>query len=228
MENNTTIIDAFKNSEIASRMSDNTYLFKLAGENIWYVVDGQGHTLVRTRPDGTNEFATVDFYDMVGEPYNFQSGFFKDGILVMKFICKHNGQDIDNYYEISPSGYTFNTTKTRGSQYSKLGVNYRTETMPTSMVSKRPLAIQHVDCKSIHTQEYLDVIYDVAVHTLMQGYDKFKKEHPRKTPRSTEKSYATAAKNIMKRYEFIKSSIERRTLKTDNKNSSTQTTNQPE
>ena len=83
-------ITALKNAEIISKFSDGKFLFKIAGENVWYLVDSNGNTIPRTRPDGTEEFSTIDFYEMSGNPYYFELGQFKEGFIVAKLLSEKN------------------------------------------------------------------------------------------------------------------------------------------
>lgn len=211
---------SFHKDEILNAFIDGNYIIKLGGEDVWYLINSRGETIVRTTPEGKYEFAEVDFYGMVGEPYFLEFSSFKDGIVVAKFLCNDNGNQVYNFYEISPMGYTYNTTKTRGDAYLKNGVEFRSQELPTSIVDKKPINIKNIELMNINSQEYLKVVYDVSMYRLKKGYESFV-DGLNKPSNVKERTFFTVARNIQKRYEFLKDAIERKKIKQNEKNNKT-------
>ena len=217
MENKTETsnskTNSFKNIDIVCKFADGNFIYKIAGENKWYIINSEGNVIVRTNPSGENEFAEVDFYDMVGEPIGLEFGAFADGFMVVRIVSNKDGTAHNNFYEISPSGYTYNATKTKGELFSKFGLNYRSQKEPETLVNKRPVSIKHINFGYFHSIKHLELIYDIAQHSLMQSYDKFIESKKNSQSKVRTQVYVSAANTISKRYSFLKESLEKRQLK---------------
>ena len=205
--------ESFKNTALDSKFVDGNYLYKIAGENKWYIINSDGNVIVRSKPNGEVEFAEVDFYDMVGEPIGIEIGAFTDGFMAVRIVCNENDTLHNNFYEISPSGYTYNATKTKGELFSKFSLNYRSQKEPETLVNKRPVSIKHINYGHFHSIKHLDLIYDIAQHSLMQSYDRFIESKKNSQSKVRTQVYVSAANTISKRYNFLKESLEKRQLK---------------
>ena len=218
MENNTQKeieqIEKFKNTEIVSKFDDNKFIFKIAGENIWYLVDANGNTIPRIRANGTEEFSTVDFYDMAGEPYSVEFGQLKEGYLVAKILTEQDGMELENYYGISPSGYAYKSTSS--GFYQRFGLNFRLDEQLTAREFIR-IPVWDFRCK-----EYLDFLYDIAQNHLITAFNKFLQTKPKGSYKQRERIYFTAAKNMSERYAFVQNYLEKKEKKQGTKTKPTQ------
>lgn len=205
--NERTKFNAFKNDPAYIALTDDLILMKISGENSWILINGNADTLIRVNPEGKEEIAEVNFYDMVGEPYDLKISNFKNGIAVVKFICEKNGKPIENFYELSQSGYTFNATKTRGESYSKNGIDYRYEKSPSTIVSKRPRDIQLINPKYIPSEQYLNMIYDIAQCTAIDKYNKSIAKPNSTSSHVIDKTFESTIEHIVNAYQSLKTAI---------------------
>lgn len=212
MENkdNNDKTSLFKNNDKFCDFFNNKILYKLSGENVWYLLDYDGNTIVRTRPDGVEEFSLVDFYDMEGEPISVEFSGFNEGFMVSKFLCEKEGEQSVQIYEISPSGFTFK--QQYPDKYQRLGLDYRFRKWLTSN------DFLHIHVSGFKSKERLDFLYDIAKSKLMKGYEETVKNRPRRgTYKQRESVYFTAAKQMTRRYFEILEYIKKQQIKKENK-----------
>ena len=202
-------ISSFKNNDEVCVFSDSKILYKLAGENVWYLLDYDRNTLVRTKPDGTEEFSSVDFYDMEGEPFSVEFGELLHGLFVVKFLCEKDGNQIEQFYEISPSGFTYKPQN--NSIYHRLGINRRLN----ENYSVNDFLHRHVS--GFKSKERLDLLYDVAMSRLMDDYNKFIQTKSRGPYKLRESVYLTNARKMARRYFEILDYIKRQQIKKETK-----------
>ena len=212
-------ITALKNAEIISKFSDGKFLFKIAGENVWYLVDSNGNTIPRTRPDGTEEFSTIDFYEMSGNPYYFELGQFIEGFIVAKLLSEKNGSENENYYKVSPSGYAY---KTNSTLYKRFGLNYRLD----EQISCRDFL--RIPVWDFNSKEHLDFLFDIAQNHLLETYNRFLKSRTTRQNKQRERTFHTAAKHMAERYAFVNEYLEKRRLKQETKASQDVSSQEPE
>lgn len=72
--NNREKVEEFKNNDVICIFTDDKILYKLTGENVWFLLDYNGNPINRITPDGINEFSNVDFYDMEGDTFAVEFG----------------------------------------------------------------------------------------------------------------------------------------------------------
>ncbi len=209
IKENNDKISSFRNNDEVCIFSDSKILYKLAGENVWYLLDYDGNTLVRTKPDGTEEFSTVDFYDMEGEPFAVEFGQLLHGLFVIKFVCEKDGYQIEQFYEISPSGFTYKPHN--DSDYQRFGIDYRFNKNYSVIDFLR----RHVS--GFKSKERLDLLYDVAKSKLMDDYDKFMKTKSRGPYKMRESIYLTNARKLTKRYFEVLEYIKKQQIKKETK-----------
>ena len=147
-------VELFKKQDLIYFFKDDKILYKLAGENVWFLLDYDANTLLRKRPDGVEEIASVDFYEMEGEPFSVEFGQFKEGFMVAKFVCEKDGKQVEQFYEISPSGFTYKSQVPE--IYHNKGVDWRVIKCP----SPKDFIFKHVSC--FKSKERLDFLFDVV------------------------------------------------------------------
>ena len=86
--------EEFMNAEIVTPFIDGNFLMKIAGENKWYVVDGNGNVVVRGKPDGNYEFSEVDLPAKRSEITSAEFGDFVSGTMM---VALGNEKRVDDY-----------------------------------------------------------------------------------------------------------------------------------
>lgn len=165
-------VELFKNQDLIYLFKDDNILYKLAGENVWYLLDYDANTLVRKRPDGVEEFALVDFYEMDGEPFFVEFGQFKEGFMVAKFLCEKDGKQVEQFYEISPSGFTYKSQFPE--VYHNKGIDWRVIKCP----SPKDFIFKHVSC--FKRKERLDFLFDVVNCKSIEDHEEMLKHKDKK------------------------------------------------
>ena len=159
--NTKELAEVFKNAEINYTFNNGQFIMKLAGENVWCLINRNGDTCVRTNQNGENEFSRVDFYDMDGEPYMVEFSEFNEGFMVVGFNCNKDGKETENFYEVSPFGFT---QKCPAGKYQMTDVERRSgKWFSAEDFLSKPIS-------SFESKQQLDFLFDVAKGHLMNSY----------------------------------------------------------
>ena len=173
------------------------------------MLDYDGNPIIRTRPEGVEELSNVNFYDMEGEPFSVEFGQFIEGFMTVKFLCEINGEKKEQFYEISPSGFTFKPPIT--DSYQRLGLDYRFN----NHLSPSDFFHKHVSC--FKTKERLDFLYDIANCNLAKAHEEFIQNKQRGPYKGRESIYFTNARNMLKRYFEVLAYIKKQQAKKETK-----------
>lgn len=226
MENKEMKIDAenqgiqkkikdFQDAELVVPFIDGTFIMKIAGENKWYVVNEKGDVVVRTRPDGTNEFSEVDMEIDGVTMYDIEFGNFIGGMMVAKTFGVSNDQQPEiNYVGISPSGYTLNYGL--ADDFEKEGINSERQYWYTTRIFNSAYSFLSVPSRTYDDIEQVVFRYDIAQYAIVRDFNDLesqrqhflrtgeeKSEKANKTYRRELSKFATLAKNLRKRYETL-------------------------
>ncbi len=188
--NTKELAEVFKNVELVNSFYNGQVIIKLAGENVWYLLNRNGETGVRTNPQGENEFSRVEFYDMEGEPYMVELSDFSEGFMVVGFSCNKDGEEVENFYEVSPFGYT---QKCPSNKYQMEDVERRTgKWFSAEDFLGRPV-------ESFESKQQLDFLFDVAKESLMNDYKEMCKNCQEQAAEKKE-FYFSVAEKMTKKY----------------------------
>ena len=207
--NTQELAEVFKNVELVNGFYGGQFLMKLAGENVWFLVNRNGETGVRTNPQGENEFSRVEFYDMEGEPYMVELSEFDEGFMVVGFSCNKDGKESENFYEVSPFGYV---QKCPQNKYQMTTVERRAgKWFSAEDFLNKP-------AKSFENKQQLDFLFDVAKEHLMNGY-KAMCQNGQEPIAEKKEYYFSAAKKMTERYAEVLSGLENAKTSTSAKKS---------
>ena len=217
---NLSPAESFRNTEIIVPFLNDSFVYKLAGENVWYVVNSEGNVVVRNKQDGTNEFAEIDFE--LGEGVEIQDVEFQgidSGVLLVKLSGKKHDSNFEQHYMVSPSGYAMK-------DYYPIYHQSRTFKVPRFKVQDiydNPIEFETLYSHYVSDMKDLDFYYDVAQYALVNMLNNLESERQNyltgeKTKTlSSENEYhrrllgiERSARRIKKKYGELSESVQRR------------------